>query len=136
MSGLDKSLFISDIIHERKVKMPDGSEHVFHFKESPCVEFRRFYLAERATEEDIRAGSMSKLIASSLCTPEGKEVLTFQQALRLTAAAANSIFVAILEVNGYGKDAPGKTLPPGAMTGSGMSSPSRSVGAQSPSGRA
>jgi hypothetical protein len=120
---LDKSLFISETIHERVVKLPDGSEHTLHFKELPATIFRAFHLAEQSDNEDTQVGSMAKLIASSLCEPDGKAAITYKEALKLTAPAANALVNAVLSVNGFG----GKSkndLPPETMDGSGESSSS------------
>lgn len=100
---LDESLFVSSQVQEKKVKLPDGSEHILYFKELPAVEFRRFALAEQSENEDIKATSIAKLIASSLCEPDGKPAITFEKALQLKASAMNAIFEAMLEVNGQKK---------------------------------
>lgn len=105
MSSLSASLFVSDKIHEQKVKL-GTEEHTLYFKELPAVEFRKFFLAEQSKDEDQQAGSISKLIAMSLCEPDGKPALTEQKAAQLTAAAAIEITNVILSINGMG--APGK----------------------------
>lgn len=100
MSGLDKSLFVNGEVFEREVKLSDGSCHKLYFKQLAAVEFRRFYLNEQSTDEDVQAGSMAKLIAASLCEPDGKPAITFKQALQLKTNAATAIAAAVLEVNG------------------------------------
>ena len=100
---LHESLFVSDRVHERTVKLPDGAEHALHFKELPASEFRRFHLAETANDEEKKIASMAMLIASSLCEPDGKPAITVKKAMQLTASAANAIVEAVLEVNGFGK---------------------------------
>lgn len=102
MSKLSPSLFVSETIHPRTVKLPDGSEHVLHFKELPATVFRAFHLAEQSKDEDTQTGSMAKLIASSLCEPDGKPALTYKEALKLTAPAANALVNEVLSVNGFG----------------------------------
>lgn len=119
MSKLAASLFVSDAVHERTVTLEDGTEHVLYFKEVSAVEFRKFHIAERSDDEDVRAGSMAKLIAASLCDATGKPALTLKQALTLKTGPANAIASAVLEVNGIGER--GKASTPGAKTGSGKS---------------
>lgn len=100
---LDKSFFVSTELQEREVKLADGSKHVLYFKELPAIEFRRFALAEQSENENVKATSIAKLIAASLCDADGKLAITFEQALNLKASAMNSIFEAMLEVNGQKK---------------------------------
>lgn len=100
---LDKSFFVSTELQEREVELADGSKHVLYFKELPAIEFRRFALAEASDNENVRATSIAKLIAASLCDADGKLAITFEQALNLKASAMNSIFEAMLEVNGQKK---------------------------------
>lgn len=101
---LNDAFFVSTQVHEKQVKLADGSEHTLYFKELPAVEFRKFALAEQSNNEDIKAGAVAKLIAVSLCEPDGKPAITVEQALMLKAGAMNSIFEAILEVNVQKKD--------------------------------
>jgi hypothetical protein len=100
---LDKSLFVSTDVQEKKVKLPDGSEHSLFFKELPAVEFRRFAIAEQSDNDEIKASSIAKLISVSLCEPDGKPAITFEKALQLKATAMTAIFEAMLEVNGQKK---------------------------------
>jgi hypothetical protein len=118
MSISDK-FFISPTLHERLVKLPDGSEHKLHFKELPASEFRRFRNAEQSEDEEKQVGSMAKLISASWCEADGKPVVTYTKALQLTAAGANALIAAVLEVNGFvGK----KDSPSADQTGSDTSS--------------
>lgn len=104
---LPATFFVSEQTHERSVKMPDGSEHTLHFRQLPAVEFRKFVFAERSTDEATQAGSAAKIIAASLCDPDGKPALTYQQALKLNPAATKSLIEAVMSVNGL-SDEPGK----------------------------
>lgn len=97
---IDGSLFVSNEIHEREVTLSDGTKHKLYFKELAAVEFRRFYLAESSADEDAQAGSMARLISSSLVEPDGRPALTIKQALMLKTSAANAIAKEILELNG------------------------------------
>lgn len=97
-----ESLFVSMDVHERSIVLPDGAAHVLHFRELPAVEFRKFQLAERSQDEDVRSGSMARLIAASLCDAEGKPAITVAKAMTLKPSAANALIEAVLEVNGVG----------------------------------
>ncbi|MCQ9615941.1 hypothetical protein L1889_03840 [Paenalcaligenes niemegkensis] len=70
---LDKSLFVSDEIHEREIKLADGKKHKFYFKELPAGEFRRYAFANESDDEQVRIDSMSRLVAESVVTPDGKK---------------------------------------------------------------
>lgn len=98
MTNFD-GFFVSTEVYERKVTLADGSEHVLHFRELPVTEFRRFALAERSQDEDVRVGSLSLLIAASLCQPDGKPAMTFEEASRLKPAVATALFDAALSVS-------------------------------------
>jgi hypothetical protein len=98
---LNDALFVSDKIHEKQVKLPDGSEHTLYFKELPAVEFTKFRNANSSDDENIKASSMPKLIAACLCEPDGKAAISLKDAQRLKPAAMNLISVAIMEVNGF-----------------------------------
>lgn len=110
MGLLDESFFVSDKPVEKEVEMPDGTKHILYFKQLPATEFQKYHYAARSEDEDVRAGSMAKLIAAGLCEPDGKPALKYERALRLNAQATNAIFVALLSVNGAAtKTAEGKT---------------------------
>jgi len=102
MTMLDKAFFISDQIHEREVTLGDGSTHKLNFKELTAAEFRKFHLAENSGDEEKKTGSMARLISLSLCTPEGKPAIGYEQAMKLKPGAASELTNAILSVNGFG----------------------------------
>lgn len=102
---LNESLFVSDVIVSKQVKLSDGSEHKLFFKEIPAVEFRKFYIAEQSSDDEVKANSMAKLITASLCNEDGTPAITLKQALRLKGSAMNGIVSAIMEVNGFGNEA-------------------------------
>lgn len=111
---LSATLFISEAPQARVVTLADGSSHEMHFKQLPASEFRRFFLAMQSADEAAQGQAMAKLIAASICEPDGKPALTVKQAMLLTPAAEKAIGDAVLSVNGLGGredpgDAPGKT---------------------------
>ena len=99
---IDQSFFVSSTAQKRTVELPDGKKHDLFFKEIPAVEFRRFSLAEQSGDENVRIGSIAKLICVSLCNEDGSPAVTFEQAMMLKAGAMNAIFAEVLIVNGQG----------------------------------
>lgn len=97
---IDASFFVSSAAQKRAVELPDGQTHELFFKEIPAVEFRRFSLAEQSEDENVRVGSIAKLICVSLCNEDGSPAITFEQAMMLKAGAMNAIFAQVLIVNG------------------------------------
>jgi hypothetical protein len=102
---LNESLFVSEKVIEKEVTLADGTSHKLYFKELPAVEFRKFYIAEQSQDEDVQAASMAKLVAASLCEPDGKPAITVKKALQLKGSALTAIVEAIMQVNGFGVDA-------------------------------
>jgi hypothetical protein len=97
---IDASFFVSSTAQKRTVELPDGEKYDLFFKEIPAVEFRRFSLAEQSADENVRIGSIAKLICASLCNEDGSAGITFEQAMTLKAGAMNAIFSQVLIVNG------------------------------------
>lgn len=98
MSKYD-GFFVSDAVHERRVTLADGTEHVLHFRELPVVDWRMWGFAERSKDDEVRAAAMSRLIAASLCEPDGSPAMPVEQAMRLKPAVATALFSAVLDVN-------------------------------------
>jgi hypothetical protein len=94
--------FVSGTVHERKVTFDDGSERVIHLKRLPALALRRFALAEQSGDDEIRASSMFRLISDSLCRPDGKQAMTFEEACTLDVDAAPVFLEAVLAVSGKG----------------------------------
>lgn len=121
------AFFVSDAVHERTVTLADGTEHKLYFKEVPATVYRKFQMAEQSDDEDVRAGSLAKLIAASLCEADGSPAMTYERACDLKAGVSSALIDKVLEVNGK---KPGNALPPGEPTTSGTSSPSPSAAEQ------
>jgi hypothetical protein len=102
---LDKSFFVSDVAIPKDITLSDGTTHKMFFKEISAIEFRKFFIAEQSNDDDVKATSMAKLIASSLCNEDGKPAITFHDALRLKGNAMNAIIAAVMEINGAGTEA-------------------------------
>jgi hypothetical protein len=92
---LNDALFVSDKIHEKQVKLPDGSEHTLYFKELPAVDFRKLHDADDSD-------AMARLVVLSLCEPDGKPAITIKDANRLKPSVFSGIVTALMEVNGFG----------------------------------
>ena len=127
MSGKYSAFFVSNEAHEREVELADGSKHKLFFKEVPATVYRKFQIAERSDDEDVRAGSLAKLIAASLCEADGSPAMTYEQACDLKAGVSSALMERVLEINGK---KPGNALPPAETNGSGTSSPSPSAAEQ------
>lgn len=135
---LDPRHFVGTKIHTRKVMLDaEGPEVELWFREVSAAEFRKFQLAERSDDMDMRAASVARLIAASLCEPDGSPAFTYERAAMLKPRPANALLAAVLDVSGIGKpadDAAGNSSPSAAASGSGTSSPSPSAEDQLPNG--
>jgi len=96
---LDKTLFVSDTIHEREVELADGSKHTMYFRELPASEFQRYSFNLYSEDEQKRLDATPQLIAASLCTEDGKPAITIEQAKKLKAGPSMAIFRAVQDVN-------------------------------------
>lgn len=117
--SLPDDFFVSTKIHERTVKLGDGTEHTVYFRELPSVDFRAFQISETSKDPGVKAKSMAQLISSSVCEPDGRPSLTRERAEMLKPAVTNELVARILEVNHMGADAAKKSSPAEAQTGSG-----------------
>ncbi|MBA0428383.1 MULTISPECIES: phage tail assembly chaperone family protein, TAC [Stenotrophomonas] len=117
---LDPSLFISDDVHEREVKLADGSKHTFYIREQEAGVLRGFFTGQSSEDPDKQAESMARLIAKAICDPEGKPALSLAQAKRLKFAVQIALTKAISEVHSYqGKESlPGEEAASGSDTSS------------------
>lgn len=118
---LDPSLFISDDVHQREVKLADGRKHTFYIREQEAGVLRSFFAGQASDDPDKQADSMARLIAKSICDPEGKPALSLTDAKRLKFAVQIALTKAISEVHSY----QGKESSPAeeAASGSDTSSP-------------
>lgn len=126
------SFFVSAEIHPRDVVLADGSVHKLHFRELPSSMYRKFQIAEQSDDEDVRAGSMAKMIAASLCEPDGSPAMTYEQALELKPNVANRLFGKVISLDGVSDK--GKDSPPKTTSGSSTNSLSPLAADPSPSG--
>lgn len=121
---LDKSFFISEELHARTVALADGTEHTVHFREVGLAQVRGYQLAQNSEDEEVQAGAIAKLIAASVCDPDGRQSMSYETATSLKPNAASALLREILELNASRSAAAKKPSPSGAQNGSGMSSPS------------
>lgn len=98
---LDPSLFISDEVHEREVKLPDGSTHTFYIREQEANVLRAFGNGQFSEDPDKQSESLARLITKAIATPEGKPALTLAQAKRLKFSVQMALGKAISEVHSY-----------------------------------
>lgn len=99
--SLNESFFVSEKLHEKTVTLPDGSDHILHFREVPAPVFIRFREHQNSADETTRANAVATLIAASLCEPDGKPGITVDQALKLNVTAAQALMTAVMEVNQF-----------------------------------
>lgn len=97
---LDDSLFASPDVISREVELPDGKKHTLYFKEASAGAFRKYGIAEKSEDAEVRAGSIAHLISASLVDPDGKPAITYERALQLKPAAMMAMYYAILEISG------------------------------------
>lgn len=95
---LPQSAFVSDTIHAREVQL-GGETVTLHFRELPGVEFVKLYRIEHDGNEEAKAGAACRLVAASLCNPDGSPALTFEAALKLKAAPLAALAAAARAVN-------------------------------------
>jgi hypothetical protein len=118
---MDDAFFVSQALQERPVTLPDGSVHRLHFRELSAADVRGYQIAEKSDDEVVQAGAVAKLIAVSVCEPDGRPAMTYERAMLLKPKAANMLMAEILAINGMAADAAKKPSPPEAPTGSGES---------------
>lgn len=97
---LDDILFVSTDLHERTVELPGGTSVKLHFRELPAVAFMRFQSAQGSGDDDARAEAIARLIADSVCNPDGTPGMTLEKALTLKTGAMTAIFAEVLRING------------------------------------
>lgn len=127
------AFFVSAETHQRDVTLADGSVHKLYFRELPTAMYRKFQIAEQSSDENVRAGSIARMIAASLCEADGSPSMSYEEAMTLKPNVANRLFEAVVSLDGVSDK--GKALPPGATSGSSTSSPSPLAADQSPSGK-
>ena len=99
---MDASLFVSETdVHKREVRLPSGSVHTLWFRDLTQKDFRDFRKGNASKDEDEREAASARLVARSLCEPDGSDALTLEQALKLKPAALLAIQNAVLQVNEY-----------------------------------
>jgi len=118
---LPDAFFASAAVHDRKVTLADGQQYTVYFKEVTAVEVRSYQIAEQSEDSDEKSRAIARLIAASVCEPDGKRSMTYEQAQALKPKAAIELLRRVLEVNQIGGEAAKKILPSGASDGSGTS---------------
>lgn len=99
---LDKSLFVSTEVIEREVELADGKKHKLFFKELTAADIGRYVNSLNSSDEEAQYMANPKLLALSLCEPDGKPAITVEQALTLKPSVIGPILEALRDVNGLG----------------------------------
>lgn len=123
-AGLPAALFVSNDLHAKNIELPDGTVHLFLFREFTAAEYRSVQRLAASADEDERDQHRSMLVAITLCDEAGQRVLSDEQAAKLRPVVRDRMYMAALEANGFGgakADHPGNASPPGASSGSGTS---------------
>jgi len=116
--SLNDAFFVSEKLHEKKIQLPDGSEHILHFAELPAHEFVRFRDQQASEDENIRARAAIRLLSQGVRNPDGSCAMTEAQAANLKPAPARALMDALMEAN---SSDPKKNLPSEADSGSAAS---------------
>lgn len=99
---LPDSLFASQI---KQVTVEiEGAEHQLHFKELSATEWNMFAIVEAGTDDARKSKNMARLLALSLCEPDGKPILTEAKAAALKPGPLGILFSKMMEANKEGKD--------------------------------
>jgi hypothetical protein len=99
---VNKSLFVSDLIVPKEVVLPDGTTETLYFKKLPALEFRKFYLAEQSTDENVKAEAPASLIAASFVDEKGKRILSKDDVSKLSLEGMALLSSLVMEVNALG----------------------------------
>jgi hypothetical protein len=118
MSALDASLFVSDVIHKREITLGDGTKHELHLREISSEDLVKLQTPSPDPIQAHRAAS--RILAKALCTADGKDAITAEEAGRLHHGVRMAIATAIAEIANVGSTV-GKVLPPEETPGSGTS---------------
>lgn len=104
--NLSESFFVSEKLHEKTVELSNGEKHVLHFRELPGSEFSRFRDHQNSDDQEVRIMAIPRAIQASLRTPDGKEAITTEQAMKLKAPVMNALLTAAMEVNTFTEKKP------------------------------
>lgn len=115
---LHPSMFASPTVHEHAIKLGDEMEHKLFFREITNEQFRKFQIAERSEDLDVRSTAPAILIAASLCDEKGNDVIDVEKAATIRPDVAARMTNVILDINGFGAK---KESPSAENTGSAAS---------------
>lgn len=100
MSRLDPALFIGETPVSKTVKLADGSEHTFYFRELLASRLGRYH--DELASPDVKVAQMAQasLLADGVCTAEGEVAMSPEEAYRLKPLVQLRFRQALFEVNG------------------------------------
>lgn len=102
---MDPRLFVSTEVHARTVKLPDGTEAEFYFRELPAIELRRQHIAETSPDPEVRDAAIARLISVGLVDVDGKPLLSVERAAQLKTSVAGQMVQHIMEISGFAREA-------------------------------
>ena len=116
--GLPSNCFVPNGPQAREVELADGETHVVHFVALKSPEWSEVTEGFNSEDKKLRHEVRARLVAATLCEPDGAPSLTFEQAKGVYGPVLDRLVGAAVQVNGYSTK---KELPPAAESGSGTS---------------
>lgn len=98
---LNKSYFAPDSVFEKEVDLGDGKQQKLHFRKYSGAAFNAYAHAVQSNDSVVNGKAKAILIADCLCDEEGLRQLSLAQACALNPKPMQSLFHAVLEVNGF-----------------------------------
>jgi hypothetical protein len=124
---LDDALFVGQHLHVHEVPLPDGTKAKIHFKELAWPDWYAYQIGQRSEDPQERLAAIARMLAASVCDPDGSQALTVERALQLRPAPMNSLLEVVLSTHGKLVASAKKPSPSAESSGSGTSSPSPSA---------
>lgn len=93
--------FVTTEIHERQIVLADGQPHAIYFRELPNTDLKRYALWQLSDDEDVRVAAEARLLSVGVCEPDGTQMLTVEQAIKLRLPIMRRLCIALLEINQY-----------------------------------
>jgi hypothetical protein len=97
---MDKTkLFGAPAIAEREVTLADGSVEKMPFKKVGAAEWMRYQSGIGSKDPEVMSAAMLRLVFFSLCEPDGKQALTWDQVNELDQDVMTSMWRAAQKHN-------------------------------------
>lgn len=126
---LSQRYFIDPTLVHRAVTFPDGTVDHVHFRRLGFVQVCAYQEDKASPDPVVRHAALARMLAQSVCEPDGSLSMTYEEAVLLAPKAASALLEVVLSLNDFGV-AQAKKPSPGASAegiGSGTPSPSPSA---------